>query len=450
MLKKYLKNLDNKDIQEKVQELHGYDLASDFLKLDEIEKILILEYLKNEQLAELVTYLDYQISYKILSNFEIEKQVIILDLMEIDDEVDLLQVYQKKDENNFEKILEKLSDFKIINKLLKYKKNQTGAFISNEIITLNKDLDVKKASIEVIKKAPNAENISTIYVVDENNKYLGIVPLQKLVKARYPLTLKDILIEEKAVYDDEDIEVSANTLNLSARYEIAVINRFNVLEGVLALDDVFDIISDEAEKDINKLALLPSKESKNIFITSIKRVPWLLLLIVLGIPTVLMNKYLTESLRNIKDIEIILITVMLPLMLDSPGNVGTQTLAMSLIRLSRQGKITIKQAFQEFKSGFFTAILMSIITMLAAFIFIYTKYPNPILALKYVSILSISLLFALIISTIIGMLVPSLLKKLKLDPATASGPLITTICDFASTGIYLSLSIILLSTFGGK
>lgn len=449
MLKTYLKNLDNKEILELINDVHGYDLASDFLTLDEIEKVLILEYLTKQQLAELITYLDYEISYDIISKFNVQKQINILDLMEIDDCVDLLQVYQKKEDEKFSYILSKLKDFKIISKLLKYKKNQTGAFISNEIVIIKNILDVKQASLEMIKQAPNAENISTIYVIDENNKFLGLVDFKKLVKARYPLTVNDLYTEVKTVKDIDDVEISANILNLSGLYEIPVVNEENELQGVLALDDVLDIIQQEAEEDINKLALLPNKESSSIFITAFKRVPWLLLLIFLSIPTALMNSFLISQLRTIPNVAVTLFSVTLPLMLDSPGNVGTQTLAMSLIRLSRQGNITLKQAFSELRSGLLTAIFMSVITIPAGFLFILTVNSSALIAIQYSLILSFSILCALCISPIIGMLIPTILKKIKLDPATASGPIITTICDFTSTSIYLSIAIGILKLLTG-
>lgn len=449
MLKNYLKNLEDKEVLEKINDIHGYDLASDFLKLDEIEKVLILEYLTNQQLAELITYLDYEISYDIISKFEINKQILILDLMEIDDSVDLLQVYQKKEDENFEFILKKLKDYKIIFKLLKYEKDQTGAFISNEIVILKNTLDVKQASLEMIKQAPNAENITILYVVDENEKYLGVVDFKKLVKARYPLTINDIYTEETTLLDTDDIEISANTLNLSAKQEIPVVNSQNFLVGVLTLDDVLDIVQEEAEEDINKLALLPNKESKNIFITAVKRVPWLLLLIILGLPTVLMNSFLKDKIEALPDVSFALIAVMLPLMLDSPGNVGTQTLAMTLIRLSRQKSLTLKQILSELKSGLMTSVIMAIITIPLGLIFGLLRGYTATKSLIYISIVSLSLLFALCISPVIGIFIPSILKKLKLDPATASGPLITTICDFTSTSIYLSLAFGLLKLFGG-
>lgn len=462
MIKELLSLNDIEKLNSELIDIHGHDLADDFLSLSEDDKILCINLLNSINLSDLVSYLPLEDSVKILDHLNDNTKIInMINEMAVDDAVDLLQEYENP---NKDYIIQNLKYAKKVKDLINYKDDEVGAYMTSEFILLNKDWDVKKASKELIKNAELSEDITTLYVVDSNNKFLGSIPLRKLVKAQMPKLVSDLIENDVLpVLNTSNVEIAVDDLKNYNLYSIPVVDMSNNLLGILTLDDVIDIFEDESDEDLLKLASLPASieisRKRDILYTALKRIPWLLILVLLNIPNTMLANSFASTLAGIS-----IIVILEPLMLSSAGNVATQTLALTLIELSKEGKIKFKAFYKEAASGFYTALSMSIFSFIMSFLitFIFFKITNSsmptnnnftsfkpeIILLVFSSIVSISIFIIILFAPIVGMIVPMFFKLIKIDPAYASGPFITTTFDIVSVGIYFSIANIMLKVVG--
>lgn len=442
-------------------DIHGHDLANEYLSLEEDEKALLLKILPLESISDLLIYLPKEEAVNtLINNFDDQTKIEIINLMPVDDAVDFLQEYPE--ENNKSYIIKHLKYSKKIKDLIVYDDDEVGAYMTTQFIKLNENWDLKISSKELVRNAPQSETITTLFVVDDEEKFVGTLPLKKLIKSQMPMLISDIVEKDiPTVLNTSDIEEAANDLNNYNLLALPVIDEENHLLGILTLDDIIDVYEEEAQEDFEKLASIPDTEvSKNDspFIQALKRLPWLIILLILNIPNTLLSESIGAPLAGIA-----ILVVLQPLMLDSPGNVATQTLALTLVKLNK-GKLKFKDFFKESLSGFFTALIMGIFSFAVAFVFIlvFTKI-NPsslpkLTGFKDINIVKYSLMFAgisgisiliiLMFSPLLGMIIPLTLKLIKVDPATASGPFITTLSDIISVGIYFGIAQLLLRVGG--
>lgn len=452
MIKELLKqNLSKKAFQEKVKNLHSHDIAAALILLDTKSREKLYEYLKTEQFAEVVTYLDPIVAADILEEFDLKKQKEIIDEMTIDDAVDVLQAFE--DEKLRANVIETLEKKEDIVEFIKYGKESVGAYMSNEFVVIYPKMDVKEAVTSLIEQAPEAETINTLFVVNDKQEFLGAVNLKKLVKARSPKLIEEIMDPVPTVKDDSFINKAVVSMKNYEVFELPVINKYNELIGILTLDDALDIAVSEAEEGFQQFAALPSRDiSRGTLKTALYRLPWLITLMVLSIPLISFTDTMTAALAGIS-----ILVFFQPLMLDTPGNVSTQTLAIALKSISSEGKMKSKDILKEFTSGLFTGLILGIIAFIISFVFVLIIKVSPELqqdfsniqtALIFASILGGSLTLVVAISPILAISIPHLLKLLRVDPAVASGPFITTIIDLSSALFYFGLATVILRWVG--
>ncbi len=453
MIKKLLSlKLDKKDFQEKIDEMHAYDIAKDLLELTPLERKELYSSLSTEQLAEVVAYLDPEIAADILEEFDKKMQTSIFDEMNVDDTVDILLEYE--DEEYRDEIIQTLEDKEDIEKFITYDDDLVGAYMSNDYVYVKPDMDVKEASSSLIKQAPEAESINLLFVVDENNNYLGAVKLKTLVKARSPKLVSEIMESIPSVIDNSPVTEAVYDMKNYELYELPVISEDNKLLGILTLDDIIDVAAYEAEEDFEKLAALPkTHKAENWLKTALRRLPWLIILMIISIPLMSFTDIMIGSISGVT-----ILAFFQPLMLDSPGNVATQTLAVALKAISDEGKMKRSEIKKEFVSNLITSVLLGLITFIISFIFVYfTQTGLPTSASNFTS-LQTALIFSLIIAgsltivvavvSLLAIIIPHFFKSVKLDPAVASGPLITTFIDLFSTLVYFGLAAIILKGVG--
>ena len=223
MIKELLtEKLNKKDFQERIDELHAYDIANELKELTPLEQETLYQLLTDEQIAEIVAYLDPAFAADLLETFDISKQTKILDEMYVDDTVDILQEYE--DDELRDKLIETLEDAEDIQKNIEYDDDLVGAYMSNEYVHIVPNMDVKEASSSLIKQAPDAESINLLFVVDEEENYLGAVDLRTLVKARSPKLIEEIMINIPTVYDDSPVTEAVHDMKNYELYELPVIN----------------------------------------------------------------------------------------------------------------------------------------------------------------------------------------------------------------------------------
>lgn len=439
MLKEMIKNLNDKELLQLLEDIHAHDLSEIFLDLDTEDQERIKNLLTDENYAELISYLDLEDGVELFSDLDLSKQIQIAEIMEPDDAVDIIQELEEEQRLEIIKNLDVDSD---IIPLIKYDEDDTGSAMTNQVVIIYPDMDVKVATKKTIKEAPEVETISTIFVTDRNDKFLGVVPLRKLLKARTPLLVETLIEDSPYVYDYDPIEKSISAINNYGIYEMPVLNDEDKLLGIITLDDVLDIYQEEAQEDYEKLASLPETLDHGLFRTAIRRFPWLFILIVLTIPISLVTSYYEEIIATVA-----LLIIFQPLILDSAGNVATQTLAVTLKMLSTEEEGILKNSFREMITGVINGFFIGLVAIVTTLLFAKI---NPNLATnanKIALVVGSSLWIAISISPLVAIIIPIFLKKIKVDPAIASGPFITTVCDTFALIIYFGLATLLLGGF---
>ncbi len=435
MLKDIMK-LSKKQIIIELDKIHGYDLAQSFLELKQDEKTKLYKILTNEKLADLVSYLELDDAALVLQDFDLIKQKQVIEEMEPDDAADIIS---ELEEDNQEQLLKVLTDADEISSLIEYDEDETGSAMTTLLLTLTPDMDVKQATKKVIKEAPDVESISTLFIVDQNNRFLGVVGLKKLLKAKLPLTIEDIMIDRISVLDTDPITETIAKIRNYAIYEIPVVNEQRELLGMVTLDDALDIYEDEAQEDFEKLSALPETLDQNTFKTAMHRIPWLLMLLVISIPISLVTSLFEEVLTAVA-----ILIIFQPLISGSAGNVATQTLAVTLKMFAKNEEGVLKNSKREIFTGMINGFVIGAVAFGVTFLFTSLNRQLTDMPLRIAFVVGLSLWLTVLIAPMIAVLVPVTLKKLKLDPAVASGPFITTLIDLSAISLYFGLATILL------
>ena len=432
-------NLDKEKLVEKLDDYHANDIAQSLEYLTKDERLSLYEILGDEWVSEILSYVEEPEQY--INELGVEKLADIINEMDSDDAADLLE---KVDESVKEKLRLSLdddvkADIQLINS---YDEDEVGSLITNNYICISKTLDIRGAMHELIKQAGDNDNISTIYVVDENGKFSGAIDLKDLIIARQSDTLDSIIIYSYPYfYADEKISDSIEKIKDYAEDSLPVLNHDKEIVGIITAQDVVEAVDDEMGEDYAKLAGLTAEEDlQETTKQSIKkRLPWLVVLLVLGMGV----SAVVGAFENVVAMLPIVICFQ-SLILDMAGNVGTQSLAVTIRVLMDEElapKDKLKLVFKEAKVGFSNGFLLGIlaIVFLGLYIFLYKGYD-----IRHAFLISlcvgVSLLLAMIVSSLVGTLVPLFFKKIKVDPAVASGPLITTVNDLVAVVIYYGLS----------
>lgn len=432
-------NLDKEKLVEKLDDYHANDIAQSLEYLTKDERLSLYEILGDEWVSEILSYVEEPEQY--INELGVEKLADIINEMDSDDAADLLE---KVDESVKEKLRLSLdddvkADIQLINS---YDEDEVGSLITNNYICISKTLDIRGAMHELIKQAGDNDNISTIYVVDENGKFSGAIDLKDLIIARQSDTLDSIIIYSYPYfYADEKISDSIEKIKDYAEDSLPVLNHDKEIVGIITAQDVVEAVDDEMGEDYAKLAGLTAEEDlQETTKQSIKkRLPWLVVLLVLGMGV----SAVVGAFENVVAILPIVICFQ-SLILDMAVNVGTQSLAVTIRVLMDEElapKDKLKLVFKEAKVGFSNGFLLGIlaIVFLGLYIFLYKGYD-----IRHAFLISlcvgVSLLLAMIVSSLVGTLVPLFFKKIKVDPAVASGPLITTVNDLVAVVIYYGLS----------
>lgn len=432
-------NLDKEKLVEKLDDYHANDIAQSLEYLTKDERLSLYEILDDEWVSEILSYVEEPEQY--INELGVEKLADIINEMDSDDAADLLE---KVDESVKEKLRLSLdddvkADIQLINS---YDEDEVGSLITNNYICISKTLDIRGAMHELIKQAGDNDNISTIYVVDENGKFSGAIDLKDLIIARQSDTLDSIIIYSYPYfYADEKISDSIEKIKDYAEDSLPVLNHDKEIVGIITAQDVVEAVDDEMGEDYAKLAGLTAEEDlQETTKQSIKkRLPWLVVLLVLGMGV----SAVVGAFENVVAILPIVICFQ-SLILDMAGNVGTQSLAVTIRVLMDEElapKDKLKLVFKEAKVGFSNGFLLGIlaIVFLGLYIFLYKGYDISHAFLISLCV-GVSLLLAMIVSSLVGTLVPLFFKKIKVDPAVASGPLITTVNDLVAVVIYYGLS----------
>ena len=436
MLKEMIQNSNKDLLKVYLEDVHAHDLSELFFDLTEEERLKVYAVISDEKLADLVSYMDSEKAADILSEFDLKKQKQLVEMMEPDDAADIIQELEDDEQ---EDLLAELGDEADVVQLIQYDEDETGSAMTNQIIVLTPDMDVKQATKLVIKEAADVETISTLFVIDDENHFLGIVPLKKLLKAKTPMPVKDIVEESHYVLDKDPIILTVQAMNNYEINEMPVCNLNRELLGMITVDDALDIYEEEAQEDFEKLAGLPETRDSHPFKTAFHRLPWLIALLAFAIPVAMITSLFEDVLTTVA-----ILIIFQPLISASAGNVATQTLAVTLRMFNTNEKGLVKNSFREILTGLMNGFVIGCIAFGMTFVvsLLNTSLTTQPLLISF--IVGLSLWITVFIAPILAILIPLTIKALKFDPAVASGPFITTIIDVTTLIIYFGLATLIL------
>ena len=439
--------LDKETLQDRLRDYHEMDIAHSLEYLTKEERINLYSNLGDEWTASIISYLEEPQEY--IEELGVDKLAHIVNEMDSDDAVDLLENMDKDTIKKLRPFLDEdvKADITLINS---YDDDELGSLITTNFICISKKLTIRQAMHELVIQAGDNDNISTIYVVDEEDKFCGAIDLKNLIVARDYEELDDIIsYSYPYLLDHEEISESIEKIKDYAEDSLPVLNSQKKIIGILTAQDVIEAVDEEMGEDYAKLAGLTAEEDlKETTAESMKkRLPWLIILLFLGMGV----STVVGAFEGVVAVLPIVICFQ-SLILDMAGNVGTQSLAVT-IRVLMDEELTGKDKFtliiKEMKVGFSNGLLLGIMSLifLGAYIWLFKKY-TIFSALMISGCVGISLMVAMLISSMVGTLVPLFFHKIKVDPAVASGPLITTVNDLVAVITYYGLAwLILIKAF---
>lgn len=434
---------EKKQLLQRLDDYHANDIAQSLSYLSQTERLSLYAVLGDEWVSEILAYVEEPEPYA--RELGTEKLAAIINEMDADDAVDLLQKLDEADKEKLRPYLDEhvRADLQLI---ASYDEDRIGSLITTNYICIPKTLDIRAAMHELIRQAGEHDNISTLYVTDESGKFSGAIDLKDLIIARQNDPLDALIIYSYPyLCADEKISDCIEKIKDYAEDSLPVLNQSRQIIGIITAQDVVEAVDDEMGEDYAKLAGLTAEEDLNETTgQSIKkRLPWLMILLVLG----MLVSSVVGAFEGVVAILPIVICFQ-SLVLDMAGNVGTQSLAVTIRVLMDEelgAKEKRKLVAKESKAGMSNGLLLGALAV--AFLGVYVRLFKgyaPAQAFLISFCVGVALLLSMIVSSLVGTLVPMFFKKIKVDPAVASGPLITTINDLVAVVIYYGLAWVLL------
>lgn len=441
-------SFSEEELLDKVSDYHDNDIAGALEQLTEEERKRLYPILGVDKVSEIFTYIENVDAY--LKELNPENVAEIISHMDSDDAVDVLE---EMDDSTQEKIVRLLDDAssRDVQLILSYEDDEIGSKMTTNFVVIKNTLSVRQAMRELIRQAGENDNISTIYVSDENSRFYGAIDLKDLITAREGDVLEEIISTSYPYVGAHDkIADCIERIKDYAEDSIPIVNDTGVIIGIITAQDIVEVVDEELGDDYAKLAGLTAEEDlKETTLQSMrKRLPWLIILLFLGLGV--------SSVVGIFETVAAVLPIVIcfqSLVLDMAGNVGTQSLAVT-IRVLMDENLTPSQkvglVLKETKVGASNGLFLGTMAFVFIGLYLCTIKHNPVRDAFLISgCVGMALMVAMIVSSIVGTLIPMFFHKIKVDPAVASGPLITTVNDLVAVVTYYGLSwILLIQVFG--
>ena len=444
LTKEYIENLkhvieekNDAKAKELLEELYPADIAELYKDLNLQEAIYLYLLMDGEKAADVLMELDEEDRHKLLK--ELPNELIakrFVDNMDTDDAVDLMR---ELDEDTQEEILSHIEDVEQagdIVDLLKYDEDTAGGLMGTEMIVVNENWSMPKCIDEMRKQAEDMDEIYYVYVVDDDERLRGVLPLKKLITNPSVSKIKHVMRKDPiAVHDSDSIEEVADVIDVIEKYDLValpVIDSIGRLVGRISVDDVMDEVREQHERDYQLASGISQdvETSDNIFTQTAARLPWLLIGMIGGLSnSIILGGFETGIATNPK------MALFIPLIGGTGGNVGIQSSAIVVQGLANN---TLKEGnifAQVLKESVVSIINASIISLV---VFVYNFFMLGDRAIT--ASVSLSLFAVVLFASIFGTLVPLLLDKMKIDPALATGPFITISNDIIGMLIYMFIA----------
>ena len=426
-----------------LHDAHECDIAAALELLDIRQRARLYRLLGVERLGDVFAYVSDAGKY--LRELPQEQAADIVEAMDADDAVDALETVSPELRSA---LMEKLDpesqhDIRLI---CSYQPDEIGSAMSTNFVSISRHLSVKQAMRALVAQAEENDNISILFVTAENGFFCGAVGLRELLTAEKHSEIKPLIQQSfPYVYSTEKTEDCIERLKSYSESSIPVLDSGNHILGVITLESLLEAVDDEMGDDYAKLGGLSEEEDLHepLFASLKKRMPWLLILLVLGMAV----SGVVGAFEKVVS-QLTIIMAFQSLILDMAGNVGTQSLAVT-IRVLMDKDLTagkkLKLVAKEMRVGLSCGLILGVLSVLfvGLYIMLFKGYPVWF-SFAVSACIGAALMLAMLISSGVGTLVPMFFKKIGVDPAVASGPLITTVNDLVAVVTYYGLSWLLL------
>ena len=443
--KEYLESLQQGIEQENaafiLASLEGVNVADIAAILDELvtdDSLYVLRLLDKQSAADCLIELYDTSLEKVLQELETAEIASWIQLMDSDDGADILSFFDEKER---EAIIAEIDDrIKLdqILELLRYEEDTAGGIMAKEFIRANKNWNVVQTINEIRRQAENVEKFYSIYVVNNKQQLLGRVSLKKIILSSAETTIESIMEDEvisvPVHMDQEEVAALMRKYDLES---VPVINVKNKLVGRITVDDILDVVQEEADEDIQAMAGVSAdiEESDSVFTISKARLPWLLIGVIGGLMGAKLIGFFEDGLAKY-----LALASFIPLVAATGGNVGIQ--ASSLIVQSLASKSAFDDTpWQRFFKGFLVALLNGFV--LGGFVFLVVVFLygfEPVFGIT----VGVALFCVILLSSFMGTVTPLVLHRYGINPAIASGPFITTTNDLLGLAVYFGVAMLLL------
>ncbi|MBN1949273.1 MAG: magnesium transporter [Candidatus Cloacimonetes bacterium] len=431
-LRIYLDNQQYQELQTVLNQLHPVDIVQLLNDLSADDQKLVFELLDIEVASDVLPHLPDQILEYILADIHTNKLVKIIDEMETDEAADIISEMKEEDS---EELLAKIDqqDSQNIKQLLNYDEDSAGGLMQTEIIAVQKSAKRDQLIEDIRKNYDEVEKLNYVYVVDDENRLIGNLDIAKLLLAKPERKAEDIM--EPVVISapvDMDQEHVANLFRKYDIYTLPVVDSENHLLGRITVDDIIDVIDEEASEDAYKMVGLESED--RVFTSPLssvkKRLPWLTLNLFTALLVSSVVGIFEQTIARLS-----FLAVLMPIVAGLGGNSGTQTLTV-ITRGIALGELTIRNTyraiFKEITVGLINGIIVGSFAMLIA----YLLRGDIILGI----VLGSAMVCNMFIAGLVGSLIPVIMKMLKIDPALASSVIITMLTDIGGFASFLGLA----------
>lgn len=423
-----IKNKDQRKLQKSLLNMHHADIAEIITNLSDFESQFLFENLHDEIAALVLKEVEDEKRKTLLSKLSAKEIAVdVIDNLESDDAVDVISDLSEKKKEEVLSHIENEDYANDLSDLLKYEENTAGSMMATELIKVNENWNTLECLKKMRKQAEYVKKVHTIYVVNNNNKLLGTMSLKRLLISNKDTKVRDIVNSDVYyVKTDTSTEEIANLMNKYDLIILPVVNENQELLGRITIDDVIDVVKEEAEKDYQMASGIYEDIENNAGILTITRVrlPWLIIGMIGGV--------LGAKVIGVFDIQKHFeLALFIPLIAAMGGNVGVQSAAIVVQSLANKS-IDIKNISEKLTKELGVGLLNGLICGCLVFLFTYILGYNLLLGLT----VSLSLIIVIIFAALFGTFIPLTLQKYNVDPAVATGPFITTISDILGLLIY--------------
>ncbi len=440
---------DFKSVKSLLQDMLAPDIADIIEHLEETTNLVLLFRLLPKDLsAEVFSYLTSETQENIVTFLNSNELSYIIEELATDDAVDFLE---EMPANIVRKALKGATNEtrKLINKYLSYEDDTAGAIMTPEFVSLNIDSTTEEALDEIRRQGEDAETINVLYVVDDKKTLKGVLTIKELLLAKKNALLSEILNDNVVVattnMDQEKIATIFSKYDFLA---LPVVDKENRIVGIVTVDDIIDVIKEEATEDFEKMAAI-TPTNKPYLKTSVfsiwkNRIPWLMLLMISATFTGLILNVYQDKLSAISTA----LVACVPMIMDTGGNAGSQA-SVTVIRAMALGELTIKDWYKviwkEIRASALLGLTLGIVCFGKLLLIDHLIFGFEGYTVIRCFVISMVLAFTVIIAKLVGCTLPMLAKKCHLDPAVVASPFITTIVDATALILYCVLAIAILA-----